>query len=253
MNVERKHKSTCRSRLARIAGAALFCLFAAFAPAAHAMLLELQFHWSGSDMTAYNLQEGSIIQVIAYDSTDVSGPTYPATAGTQFEQYGTTTDTAFAAPYTSGSAHQLGGTGDDGKPIVSDVYLANTTPEGHEIKYTGFLQNLGTASNPWYGLYTQIQIDNEVYDTVYIRVFGATSIEQGELTASYWGISGTTELVPTFQFQNWTLEGNTFSVTNKNYFEVIPEPATLGLLGLGGCALVAWRRRRPRRQEEDNQ
>lgn len=233
MNVERKHTSTCRSRLARIAGAALFCLFAAFAPAAHAMLLELQFHWSNSDLTAYNLQEGSIIQVIAYNSSDAGA--LVNSAASQFELYGQTSEQASAQPYPSGHI-----------PESSDVYLANSTQSGHEIVYTGSLQNL----DGWYGLYTQIQIDNEVYDTVYIRVFGATSIEQGEVTASYWGISGTTTLDPTFQFQNWTLEDVT--APNKNYFEVIPEPATLGLLGLGGFALAAWRRRRPRRQEEDN-
>lgn len=247
MNVERKHKSTCRSRLARIAGAALFCLFAASAPAAHAMLLELQFHWDAANNDAlksnYNLQEGSIIQVIAYNSTadGVPDPTYDE--GDQFERYGKTSDTTTSAePFPEGGH----------VPSEKDVYLIDTTPQGHDIKYTGSLQNLGTASDPWYGLYTQIQIDNEAYDTVYIRVFGASSIEPGKVTASYWGISGTNGLHPTFQFQNWTLEGETISVERKNYFEVIPEPATIGLLGLGGCALAAWRRRRPRRQEEDN-
>lgn len=236
MTVERKHKSTCRSRLARIAGVALFCLFAASVPAAYAMLLELQFHWDAANdaaLRAYNLQEGSIIQVIAYNSKDADSPS--TSVGTQFEMYGQTSESASAAPYASGHV-----------PDSSDVYLADTTQKDHTIVYTGSLQNL----DGWYGLYTQIQIDNYEYDTVYIRVFGATSIEQGEVTASYWGISGTTTLDPTFQFQNWTLEN--VEATEKNYFEVIPEPATLGLLGLGGCALAAWRRRRTRRHEEDN-
>ncbi len=247
--MERKHKSTCRSRLARIAGAALFCLFAASAPAAHAMLLELQFHWDASqdsDLLAYNLQKGSIIQVIAFNSTETDTYKPPAgastqdnwdTVGNQFERYGQTSESASAAPYGTGHV-----------PGSSDVYLADTTPKGHEIKYTGSIQNL----DGWYGLYTQIQIDNEAYDTVYIRVFGATSFEQGEVTASYWGISATTKLDPTFQFQNWTLENVKAPDENANYFEVIPEPATIGLLVLGGCALAAWRRRRPRRHEEDN-
>ena len=34
-----------------------------------------------------------------------------------------------------------------------------------------------------------------------------------------------------------------------DYFEVIPEPATAGLLGLGGIALAAWCRRRLARSE----
>ena len=241
MTVERKLESIWWSRLSRAVAFVLFCLFAA--PAAQAMLLELQFHWDVSSpddlkTSAYNLQLGSIIQVIAYDSTAI-GVDAP-NKEIQFEKYGRTSESASAQPYTTGHI-----------PTDDDVFLADTTQKGHDIVYTGSLQDLGTGDDHWYGLYTQITIDTDVYDTVYVRVFGASSIEPGQVTASYWGISGTNHLSPTFQFQSYKLE-NQHADADKNYFEVIPEPATLGLLGLGGCALAAWRRRRPRRQEEDN-
>lgn len=226
----------------------LFCLFAV--PAAQAMLLELNFSWEVGtpehpDLLSYNLQEGSIIQVIAFDSTDTTGPgagtePYNPAGGNQFQTYGVNSIPSTAQPYSPPTDPQA--TDPNIPPTPGPVYLADTTQKGHEIVYTGSLQKDGD----WYGLYTQIYIDSDVYDTVYVRVFGATSIEQGEVTASYWGISGTTPLSPTFQFQTYELENQ--NAPNKDYFEVIPEPATLGLLGLGGCALAAWRRRRP--QEE---
>ena len=135
----------------------------------------------------------------------------------------------------------------EGNPIPSPVYLANTTPQNHDIVYTGAITDYGTGD---YHFYAQVSIDWYLYDRVYIRIFGADSIEQGEVTASYWDITGPIPLNPQYQFQSF--ETNGFKINQKDFFEVIPEPATLGLLGLGGCALAAWRRHRPRRQEEDN-
>ena len=190
------------------------------------MLLTLDLRWTG-DLLDYNLQVGSIIQVIGYKgeggrSEDVNE---------QFKWYATSSTTNGAAPYDSTDLSH--------KPDSQDVYLANYTQTGHEILYTGSIQNLGD----FYGLYTQITVDSYLYDHVYIRVFGATSIGEGEVTASYWGVSDPQSVTPSYATATYAT--NNFSaVTNANYFEVIPEPATLGLLGVGGIALAAWRRRR---------
>ncbi len=120
------------------------------------------------------------------------------------------------------------------------MYLADTTQEGHEILYTGAIQKY---EGSWYRLYTQITVDSDEYDTVYIRVFGATNFEQGEVAASYWAISDAHFVSPSYATD--TLQVQNLAATNHaDYFEVIPEPATLGLLGMGGVTLVAWRRRR---------
>ncbi len=190
------------------------------------MLLTLDLRWSGG-LQGYNLQEGSIIQVIGFKQGE--GDPFNSGVASQFgDPYGKTSDTTTsAAPYDSGHI-----------PTDKDVYLANNTQGGHEILYTGAIQSVGT----WYGLYTQITVDNYLYDTVYIRVFGATEIKEGEVTASYWGVSTPQTLSPSYATD--TLAVTNLIAGSPNYFEVIPEPATVGLLGLGGVALAAWRPRR---------
>lgn len=238
---------------------ALFCLLAMFAPAAHAMVLELDFYWSAQNAAAlketYHLQEGSVIQVIAMRK-EPDTAAWSNTAGGQFALFGQTGEEAVAEPYTTADPdwanHVI--TIPEGK--TADVYLANTTAKGHDIVYTG---TLGVDEGD-YCLYHQITIDQDLYDKVYVRIFGTTDLREGEVVASYWGVSTTTTLDPdAFYFQTLELRDNDLTAANlKNYFEVIPEPATLGLLGIGGCALAAWRRRRPHssvpgseRQEEN--
>ena len=214
---------------------ALFVLFAVFSTAAQAMLLTLDLRWTDGTLMgpvetadAYHLQEGSIIQVIGFKQGAPGTSNYNASVSAQFEKFGTTSDTTTSAqPYTQGHV-----------PGEKDVYLADSTQPGHDILYTGAIQNNGT----WYGLYTQITVDDWMYDRVYIRVFGATEIKAGEVVASYWGISSVHTNTPIYQTD--TLSVTNLVANNLNYFEVIPEPATLGLLGLGGVALAAWRRRR---------
>ena len=230
--VERKTRFACRCRPFRGVALALFALFGGLATAAQAMLLTLDLRWTGT-LLNYNLQEGSIIQVIGIqkEGAEDFNPTVDFQFGDEhLMPYGTWTgDPIGAAPYTD-SGHA---------PATNTVWLADNTQTGHEILYTGAVQQNGS----WYGLYTQITVDDWLYNTVYIRVFGATDIAQGVVTASYWGVSTPHTLQPTYHTDTLTL--NNFSnVTNANYFEVIPEPATLGLLGLGGVALAAWRRRR---------
>ena len=242
--MERKTRFACRCRPFGGLALALFALFGGFVTAAQAMLLTLDLRWTdtskmgATDVSgAYHLQEGSIIQVIGFKGsgtpTDDPSAQFGDVHGDPYGQIPEGFESP-AAPYTSGHA-----------PSDSDVWLADNTQNGHEILYTGSIQNLGS----WYGLYTQITVDNYLYDTVYIRVFGATNIAQGEITASYWGIGGTTNLVPSYQTA--TMLVTNVVATHSNYFEVIPEPATLGLLGMGGVALAAWRRRRFARPSGD--
>jgi hypothetical protein len=218
---------------------ALFALFAGGALTARAMLLTVDLRWTGGD----NLQVGSIVQVIGIrkEGADGFNPTDEYQFGDiALKPYGTWTGEPIdAAPYSDGNH----------APESDKVWLADNTQRGHDILYTGALDGSG--------LYTQFTLDTYVYDTVYIRVFGATSIEQGVVTASYWGVSTPQTLHPSYATD--TLRVDDFSwVTNANYFEVIPEPVTLGLLGVGGVALAAWRRRRfartcgdaPEREEE---
>lgn len=236
--MERKTRLVGRCRPFRGLALALSALFAGGTTVAQAMLLTLDLRWTDATKMgassvdgAYHLQEGSIIQVIGFKQGE--GDNFSNTVASQFgdengKPYGTTSDTTTsAAPYDSGHV-----------PDDKDVWLANNTQGGHEILYTGSIQSVGT----WYGLYTQITVDNYLYDTVYIRVFGATEIKQGEVTASYWGVSTPQTLSPSYATD--TLAVTNLIAESPNYFEVIPEPATVGLLGLGGVALAAWRRRR---------
>ena len=249
--MERKTRFACRCRPFRGLALALFALFGGLATAAQAMLLTLDLRWGWGEsaqpfytkndkgeITAYNynLQEGSIIQVIGYKYGKEGTAGWQPDAMYQFgdenyNPYGTWTgDDMGGAPYDPDDS--------DHAPENGNVWLADNTQTGHEILYTGTIQDKGS----WYGLYTQITVDSFLYDTVYIRVFGATSIEQGEVTASYWGVSAPQTLTPSYATATFATN-NVIAVTN-NYFEVIPEPATLGLLGVGGIALAAWRRHR---------
>ena len=218
-----KATSTRRNRPGWGLVIALSILFGLFAPVAQAMLLTLDFYWENAgELEEADLQVGSIIQIIAYKYGE--GTNFSSTVGSQFETYGT-------------------------GPGGEDVYLADTTQQGHSIIYTGTITEHGSAPSTWYGLYTQITVDDWEYDRVYVRVFGATNFPLGQAVLSSWGISETpTTIDPVFQTQ--TFGATNMPTSHTNYFEVIPEPATLGLLGLGGCALAAWRRRRSARQEE---
>ena len=244
--MERKTRFACRCGPLRGLALVLFALFGCFATAAQAMLLTLDLRWNATDaagLLAYHLQEGSIVQVIGYKDHEID-PTDPNQWRPDlvndpyfnFDSYGMNSVSNYAQPYTNGTSNI--------PDTPGTVYLADTTPDGHDILYTGSIQKL---TGTWYGLYTQITVDKFVYDTVYIRVFGATNIEQGEVTASYWGGSDVYTLNPSYQTDK--LQLSDVHADGKNYFEVIPEPATAGLLGLGGIALAAWRRRRSARSE----
>ena len=186
---------------------------------------------------AYNLQVGSIVQVVMYNSTADYPENQPPgdTAGENFDAWSTYTGPGVPAePYGSGHI-----------PGTTDTYRPETTPEGHVIAYTSTIQAAPVTDaqgDTWYQVYAQFEVLG-TYDRLYIRVFGATDFTGGEVYASYWGISDVK--VGTNVIDTWYVPyiDNT-TATNIAYFEVIPEPGTMALIGLGGVGLLAGRRRR---------
>lgn len=204
----------------------LFLLVAALffgAVSAHAYLLAVEVLW-GSDyaQSPYNLQEGSIIQLVAYDSTGTGVTSWDHDApGENFTPYG-------------------------------NAYIPDTTPDGHHIVGSGSLQALPEYGAGVYGMTTIIDVP-DAYDTVYVRVFSATGFEQGVVSSNvFWGISGTNHIDTTFGTAlTWFDDVKAPNVAN---FELIPEPSSLAFLLSGGCGMGVFslfRRRRKLRPPEE--
>ena len=236
-------------RMSAVCGAVLLWLLAV---PAQALVVTVDLGWgfnyggAGTDVNLnnYNLQVGSIVQVIMYDSS----ATYPAnqppgtSASANFDVYGNYTgDPVSAEPYPGGAAY----------PGEQNIYMPDTTPEGHIIAYTATIQEAAYADgqgDTWYQIYAQFEVLG-TYDRLYIRVFGATEFPLGELVSSYWGIS--TPQIGTNIIDTWYVGPlDEVTATNRNYFEVIPEPGSMALFALGGAGLLAGRRRRKQGAQE---
>lgn len=237
-----KKASAFRSGIVAAMAAALLCLGTVPAQAL-TMIVDIGWGYYGtSDMTEsdlisdYALQEGSIIQIIMYDSSTASAP-------------GPNADDNFGDPTGAYSGTPIPGEPNvdpwDEAPAENNVYDPETVPDGHMIAYTTTIgPAVGGNANGynWYNIYATFQVlDN--YDSIYIRVFGMTDFPDGNVGASYWGISGVQ--ADGGAIGTWYTTFDDVTATNHvNYFEVIPEPGSLALIALGGCGLWAGRRRK---------
>ncbi len=233
-----------RNRLAPVLGGVV--LLWLLAVPAQALVVTVDLGWGynvagGADLSDYNLQVGSIVQVIMYNSGTTAGP-------------GSDTDDNFTVNYGNypgaGMDAEPYNPGGGGVHIPGDTtqYDPNSVPAGHLLAYTATIQAapyLDDNGNTWYQIYAQFEVLG-TYDSLYIRVFGATDFPPMEVVASYWGLSGVqhgTNIIDTWYVG--PLDNTTANRTN--YFEVIPEPGSLSLLVLGGAGLLAGARRRRKR------
>lgn len=218
--------SSAPSRLRLMGCGAL--LLALWSLPAQALVVTVDLGWGynipGASLADYNLQLGSIVQVIMYDSSVYSAPGIDAS-----DNFDITGDNP---------------SNPDGLTDTT-VYDPESTPMGHLIVYTGNIQAapyLDDLGNTWWQVYAQFEILG-TYDALYIRVFEATQWSDGTPASSYWGLSDVqygTNLVGTW----YVGPLDEVDAPNRNYFEVIPEPGTFALFVLGGAGLLAGRFRR---------
>ncbi len=236
-------KKTHWSRGWALLGTLGLCLWAI---PAHGLVVSVDIGWgyglgwtAGNDnanlINNYNLQEGSIVQIIMYNSATHTNQAFlTEDPDWNFDYMGSYGGSNLSSePYTSSNY-----------PDTRDAYDPTTAPTGHVIAYQTQIGNsISNANGYWYYLYAQFEILG-TYDRLYLRVFGATNLNQA-VFASYWGLS--TQMVGTNIVGTWYVPIGSLDNTvadQKNYFEVIPEPSALALFMLGGATMLAHRQRR---------
>lgn len=244
MKKARKSKSAGRHGRWSVLLAVVFSVF--LAQPALALVVVLDIGWGYNyagvgdvvDMpTAYNLQPGSLVQVIMYNSA-VAGPGTDAYGNFEFYNTAYSGDPISAEPFDSGSQHV---------PGTTDAFQPYTTPDGHVIMAEFAIEQAAYADDQgdaWYQVLQSFQVLGD-YDRLYLRIFGATEFPPMVVVASYWGLSEVQSYPGTPGI--WVIGPGVMddiAVTNKNYFEVIPEPGSLALMTLGAAGLLARRRRR---------
>jgi len=206
---------------------------------AQALVVTVDLGWGynqnagGNSLLPYNLQEGSVVQIIMYDSTQASPP--GTDADDNFDIMGDYTGPDLSSePYTTGHV-----------PDDTTTYDPHSAPADHYIVYTDTVEQapyLDDNGNTWWQVFAQFEVLGN-FDRLYVRVFGTDDIYEERYWASYWGLSDVqegTNLVGTW----YVGPLDDITATQSNYFEVIPEPGTMALLLLGGAGLAAGRRRR---------
>ena len=224
------------SRMARCVVLAMAALLLPLVQGACAMLVTVDLGW-GYDagwgagnadanlLSDYNLQQGSVVQIIMYNSSSASPPGSSASANFPAPITTYNGEDLSAEPYTTGHV-----------PDTTDAYNPFATPDGHVIAYT---TQIGPAiSDPggyWFNITAQFNILG-TYDRLYIRVFGQDDIYEQGFWASYWGIGPVQ--TNTGSIYSWFVDPiDNVEASQANYFCVIPEPGTLAFGLLGGIGL----------------
>ena len=240
----KKEFQTGGKRLLKAALAAAFVwsfFFGGLVSAAEALLVTVDLGWGynsgGAPLSDYNLQVGSVVQIIMYDSTSGAQPPGP-TAGGNFQVFDSYTGDGIAA-------HPYAGSEPSHVPSDTTTYLPHSMPDGHVLVHQATVQvapYLDDNGDVWYQVFAQFEVLGN-YDRLYVRVFGATDLYQQGIWASYWGISDVQ--VGTNNVGTWYIGPLDEIVADQNnYFFVIPEPGTMALLMLGGGVLAGARRRK---------
>ena len=168
------------------------------------MVVSITLAWNQS-LSSYNLQEGSIVQVIGYTRPISS----PPNQGNSFSE------------------------------IELGTYDPYSTPNGHEILYqtaVGEDQNPGKKYEYFFFFTT-----DESFNRIYIRIFQSDGFSD-EVELSYWGLSNS-GVVPggTVYANTWNnLSANNQSAFRAPYFEVIPEPPPIRLVLMGLAAIYLF-------------
>ncbi len=186
----------------------LFATVALFGVAGWAnTTLFVEVSWNSS--APANLGPGSIVQIIGRTHDGVL-PENADNGGMQ--QYGTL----------------------DGLPVL----LPETVANGWQILETAHIQQ---AAGGYYSISVAIEIPANI-ESVFVRVFSVTNFPLApEAYHGYWGISAASNVIDTIGTgYTWF---DDVELTHEAYFEVIPEPATVALIGSGLLA-IAFRRKR---------
>lgn len=192
-------RNTCRTKMKSLF---LFMLLS-MANLCSAAVVTVSLTWSGN-LSSYNLQEGSIVQIVAYDHRDASKP--PSTAAGNFEE------------------------------ISPNIYNPETFSDEHFMVYETYIA--GNSINVSFNMsgFTRIYIrvfEQTSFEEESLSNWGLSSIrnipQNGHPWSTAWAnVSAGRE--------------NTFST--GVYFEVIPEPTTLWLALFGAVCIILRHERR---------
>lgn len=172
-----------------------------FSTACSGMVVSIDLVWN-RDLSNYDLMEGSVIQVVAYNA----GAPNPN-------------------PNNAFNEHGMG------------VYDPYSTPDGHEILHSS---SIGADIDPGRRYeYVETFVSVMDYDYVYLRIFSSTGFSE-EIQLSYWRLgpvrtpSGGTVY---YGVNNFNPNRSDYFST-ATYFEVIPEPSSAALLACGLAAIA---------------